>query len=341
MSDPLALNKLSVRLEEDNALSYENDKEGGSGFFLDNGFTSEAHDPSNGKITYIPVDRLTVFKGQPYHVREGKELDALITSIQERGIKTALIVRKKGDKYEILSGHRRRMAAIHARLKEVPCVVVDCEDDDDALLYIIDSNQQRISLLPSEKATAVYMKYTILMKRRGGLRDCDGRTRTLIAKDIGMSEASISRCLHLYDLGEEFLNMIDNKRLKETLGSTLVYFMKPDTRMMVLNSVLAEKRAFDKKCLEMILEEDKRGGLTQERYDDIVNRYFEELEQKRGRKKEPPVEHIYSKPVVFADYDRFFPNGRNYSDQVKDAVIKKLLSSQPQLVAELAEEMSK
>ena len=109
---------------------------------------------------------------------------------------------------------------------------------------------------------------------------------------------------------------------------------------MVLNSVLAEKRAFDKKCLEMILEEDKRDALTLELYDSIVNRYFEELELLK-RKKRSPEEHLSSRPVVFADYDRFFPSARNYSDHVKDAVIKKLLRSNTKLVAELAVEMLK
>ena len=104
------------------------------------------------------------FENHPFKVLDDEKMDELVDSIKENGILTPVIVRKdRDDLYEMISGHRRLHAAKIAGLETIPAIIKEM-DDDEAVIYMVDSNLQREEILPSEKAFSYKMKYDA-MKR--------------------------------------------------------------------------------------------------------------------------------------------------------------------------------
>ena len=116
-------------------------------------------------ISQLPPDKLTPFKKHPYQVREDAAMDELVASICTHGILSPLLARPKGEGYELVSGHRRRLAAQKLGLPTVPVLVREMTDDE-AVILMVDSNLQRENLLPSEKVFAYKMKLEA-MKHQG------------------------------------------------------------------------------------------------------------------------------------------------------------------------------
>lgn len=268
-------------------------------------------------IVDISIEKLQPFRNHPFKVEYDKSMEALTASIKEEGILNPLIVRKKSDNdFEILSGHRRKGAAREAGLKELPCVIVDMNDED-ALLCVVSSNEHRKKLLPSERAKSISIKYSILLKRRKlGKDEGNARTREIIAKELGISSAKVSQCLKLNDLGSSLMDMVDLGRIKETHAVNIVHQMSVPVREMIEHILWVEKDLkFDEPCLNEILAEDKAGAVTQEKFEEIVYRH----ESKRlEEKKEKATRRRTS--VIRPDIARFFPS--DYTGvQVEDAVV--------------------
>ncbi|MBQ1617080.1 MAG: ParB/RepB/Spo0J family partition protein [Ruminococcus sp.] len=112
----------------------------------------------------IDIKDLRPFEGHPYKVIDNKEMDELVDSIREHGIMTPLIVRRVGDGYEIISGHRRAHAAELAGLTTVSAIEMDLSRDEAAVL-LVDSNLHREHILPSEKAFAYKLKLEALSRQ--------------------------------------------------------------------------------------------------------------------------------------------------------------------------------
>lgn len=107
----------------------------------------------NEQVRSIPVSQLYPFQYHPFYVRDDEAMAALCGSIQEYGILSPLLARPAGEGYEVISGHRRRLAALKLGLLELP-VLIRSMTDDEAVILMVDSNIQRENLLPSEKAFA-------------------------------------------------------------------------------------------------------------------------------------------------------------------------------------------
>ena len=117
------------------------------------------------RILNIPTDKLQSFDGHPFKVEENADMESLIESIRDNGILTPFIVRPVyGDKYEIISGHRRLFACSILGITEVPAVVKDLSREE-AVIEMVDSNIHREKILPSEKAFAYKMKMDVLRKQ--------------------------------------------------------------------------------------------------------------------------------------------------------------------------------
>ena len=116
-------------------------------------------------ISQLSPDKLAPFERHPYQVREDAAMDELVESIRVHGILSPLLARPKGEGYELVSGHRRRLAAQKIGLATVPVLVREMTDDE-AVILMVDSNLQRENLLPSEKAFAYKMKLEA-MKHQG------------------------------------------------------------------------------------------------------------------------------------------------------------------------------
>jgi len=197
-------------------------------------FTSqeERDDQKREKIIDIPLSELHTFKNHPFRVEVNDELREMARSILDHGVVTPAIARPRPEGgYELLSGHRRKAACQLAGLETLPTVVREL-DDDAATIVMVDSNQQRENLLPSEKAFAYQMKYEA-MKRQGKRTDltspqlaAKSRTDDALAAEAGMSGDTVRRYIRLTYLLPELLKMVDEGRIAMTPAVELSYLPK-------------------------------------------------------------------------------------------------------------------
>ena len=189
-------------------------------FKLDDFFTTQEtrDDEQKEKVESIDISLIDDFKEHPFKVIENDELKALEESINTSGVLSPVIVRKKDDgRYEMISGHRRKFACNKLGIDKIPCLVKDLTDDE-ATIFMVDSNLQREKLLPSEKAFAYKMKYDAL-KHQGTslpqdttLRPVGTKLRSddILADEVGESARQIQRYIRLTNLVPELLEMVDN-----------------------------------------------------------------------------------------------------------------------------------
>jgi len=119
------------------------------------------------KVIELDIERLKAFKDHPFRVEADGKMAELKESIEKFGIINPLIVRPMKDgSYEIISGHRRKYAAEQLGYEKVP-VIVRVMEDAEAIIAMVESNQQREFIYPSEKAYAYRMKYDVMKRRQG------------------------------------------------------------------------------------------------------------------------------------------------------------------------------
>lgn len=177
----------------------------------------------------ISVSKLRPFEGHPFKVKDDKEMNTLIESVQTQGILSPLIVRpiENTDEYEVISGHRRLHAAVKAGITEVPALVVSL-DRDAAAIVLVDSNLHRGHILPSEKAFAYKMKAEALAHKgyRTDLTSVQVAPKLAteqIAEDAGTSKDTIKRYIRLTNLIPEILQYVDDGRIAFTPAVELSY----------------------------------------------------------------------------------------------------------------------
>ena len=182
------------------------------------------------KPVNIPVSKLRPFEGHPFKVKDDKEMNTLIESVQTQGILSPLIVRpiENTDEYEVISGHRRLHAAVKAGITEVPALIYAL-DRDSAAIALVDSNLHREHILPSEKAFAYKMKLDA-MSRQGFRSDLTsdqvGRkleTADIIAQQSDDSKTQVRRYIRLTNLIPEILQYVDDGRIAFTPAVELSY----------------------------------------------------------------------------------------------------------------------
>lgn len=169
----------------------------------------------NEQVRSIPISQLYPFQYHPFHVRDDEAMAALCGSIQEYGILSPLLARPAGEGYEVISGHRRRLAALKLGLLELP-VLIRSMTDDEAVILLVDSNIQRENLLPSEKAFAYKMKLEA-MKHQGKVTSCKDCTKTrsdeMIAQEAHVSARTIQNYIRLTYLVKPILDQVDEGRI--------------------------------------------------------------------------------------------------------------------------------
>lgn len=175
-------------------------------------------------MTDLDPAEISDFPNHPFHVRMDEEMERLMESVKERGVLSPVLVRPMPDGgYQMVSGHRRKMAAELAELPTVSCIVRELTDDE-AVIIMVDSNLQRERVLPSEKAFAYKMKLDA-MKRQGQRTDLTSvpvaqksgskTSRQLLGEQVGESQDQVRRYIRLTNLIPELLDMVDNSVLKE------------------------------------------------------------------------------------------------------------------------------
>lgn len=175
---------------------------------------------------YINVKNLKPFENHPFKVVDNEELGRLAMSIKENGVITPLIVRDSDDnKFEVISGHRRLMASIKAGLESVPAYIYDL-DDEQAKIFVVDSNLHREQLLPSEKAFAYKMKMEAI-KEQGRLSGRVGHKSRDSISDTD-SGRQVQRYIRLTYLIPELLHLVDKNRIAFSVGVELSYLKEDE-----------------------------------------------------------------------------------------------------------------
>lgn len=172
------------------------------------------------QIQEIAVSELHSFKSHPFHVTDDASMQALCESIKEYGILSPLLARPSENGYEIISGHRRKAVAVMLGMDKLPVLVREMADDE-AVILMVDSNLQRESILPSEKAFAYRMKLEALKHRGKACGQVGHKSRDIISEDD--SGRTIQRYVRLTHLAKPILDMVDAGRISFSPAVELSY----------------------------------------------------------------------------------------------------------------------
>ena len=247
------------------------------------------------QLTELRVEELRSFRGHPFQVKDDEAMDALCESIALYGVLSPLLARPVGEGYEIISGHRRRAAALRLGLDKLPVLVRDMTDDE-AVILMVDSNIQRENLLPSEKAFAYKMKLEA-MKHQGYRTDLtsDQLGPKLAAKEIAdqnnESQSQVKRYIRLTNLAKPLLDMVDEQKIALSPAVELSYLTKqeqaelwdlmqseyctPSLSQAVRMKKLSQKEELTPEAIFNIMSEEKANQRERVRIDvSAIRKYF-------------------------------------------------------------------
>lgn len=187
------------------------------------------------KVVTLNPAEISDFPNHPFKVKQDEAMAEMVESVRKYGVLVPALVRPKEDGgYEMVAGHRRKFAAALAELTEIPCIVRNLTDDE-ATIIMVDSNLQRETILPSEKAFAYKMKLEA-MKRQGQRSDLTStplepklkgsRSNEELAASSPDSRSQIQRYIRLTELIPSILDMVDNGKIAFRPAVELSYLSK-------------------------------------------------------------------------------------------------------------------
>ena len=187
-------------------------------------------------VRNIALEEISDFPNHPFKVKMDEGMQEMAESVKQYGVLVPALVRPKPEGgYEMVAGHRRKMASELAEQKEMPCIIRDLSDDE-AVIIMVDSNLQREKILPSEKAFAYKMKLDAMNRQAGRpsknnltpvVSDFQGvRTNELLAKQVGESRETIRRFIRLTELITPILEMVDDGKIAMRPAVELSYLPK-------------------------------------------------------------------------------------------------------------------
>ena len=179
-------------------------------------------------VQYINIHDIMPNANQPRKTFSEEKIDELSKSIKEHGIIQPIVVRKKGESYEIVAGERRWRAARKAELTQVPCLIRELTDEQNMLIAIIE-NMQREDLNPVEEAEGLNQMITTF-----------GMTQEQVSKSVGKSRPYIANSLRLLKLPEYIKNEIAEGRLSAAHGRTLITVESEDVRKALCDKIIRE-----------------------------------------------------------------------------------------------------
>ena len=225
--------------------------------------------PVNG-IVSIPVEEIHPFHDHPFRLYEGERLEDMVQSIKDHGVLNPVIVRKAARGYEMLAGHNRTNAAKIAGLTEVPAIVKTDLSDEDAYVYVIETNLLQRSfaeLLPSEKAAVLVARYEKISSqgKRNDIRQeiealeetCghdvhkSQKSRDGLGEDYGMTGRNIARYMRLDRLIPEFKDAVDKGTLAMVAAVDLSYLNVKMQKMIQQVTEAEGKKLKPKQAVEL------------------------------------------------------------------------------------------
>lgn len=267
--------------------------------------------------TEMPLSDLHPFEGHPFKVLDDELMGQTVESIKQIGVVSPLIVRPDPEGgFEILSGHRRLHAAQLAGLETVPVIVKEM-DDDAAIIFMVDSNLQRESILPSERAFSYKMKLEA-MKHQAGRPSKENDSQLgnnfgklsseEMAEELGTSKNQIFRYIRLTNLIPEILDMVDEKKIAFNPAVELSY-LKPSEQKEFLEAMDYAQASPSLSQAQRLKKLSQEGGCTLDAMCEVMNEI-----------KKDELDHVTIKNEVLRKY---FP--KSYTPkQMQDTIIRLL-----------------
>ncbi len=270
--------------------------------------------PTQEQVQQIPITELHPFEGHPFRVVDDEAMTRTVESISQFGVISPLLARPDPDGgYEIISGHRRCHAAELVGLETLPVIVREM-DDDEAIIAMIDSNLQRETILPSERAWAYKMKLDA-MKHQGARTDLTSsqvgtklRTDQLMAKELGESRNQIQRYIRLTNLIPELMNMVDEKKIAFNPAVELSYLSREE-QSQLLEAMDYAQATPSLSQAQRLKKQSQEGTATLDSMCEIMNEV----------KKEPTDRVIFQADSL----RKYFP--KSYTNRQMEETIIKLL----------------
>ena len=274
-------------------------------------------DAQREKVLEIPLSELHPFKDHPFKVKDDEAMMETADSIRQYGVLVPAIARSDPNGgYELVAGHRRHRASELAGKDTMPVIVRDL-DDDQATIIMVDSNLQRESLLPSERAFAYKMKLEA-MKRQAGRpskencsqlgNDFGKKSSEVLAEQVGQSKNQIFRYIRLTELIPELLDMVDEKKIAFNPAVELSY-LKPSEQKEFLEAMDYAQASPSLSQAQRLKKLSQEGGCTLDAMCEVMNEI-----------KKDELDHVTIKNEVLRKY---FP--KSYTPkQMQDTIIRLL-----------------
>ena len=273
------------------------------------------------KVCTVPISLIDDFAEHPFQVRDDEDMERLIQSIDNNGVLNPVILRKNGERYELIAGHRRKHACLRLGISGIPAIVRELSRDE-AVVEMVDSNLQREHILPSEKAFAYKMKMDA-MKRQGERTDLTSvpmaqkskTTRELIAEESGESADQVRRYIRLTELIPELLTMVDEEKIAFRPAVELSYLTEDEQRDL-LETIESEEATPSLAQAIRMKNLSKVGKLDM----DTIFAIMTEQKPNQKEKIKIPMERL----------EQFFPRGMPQK-QIEDTIVKALTLYQKHL----------
>ena len=286
---------------------------------VDDLFTTQAErDAANQeKVVDIPLDEISDCPNHPFKVRMDETMMEMADSIRRYGVLVPGMVRPKPEGgYEMVAGHRRKMASTLAQKETMPCLVRNLTDDE-AIIIMVDSNLQRESLLPSEKAFAYKMKLEAL-SRQGQRSDLTcaplghklekQKSRDLIAEQAGESREQVRRYIRLAYLIPPLLDMVDEGKIAMRPAVELSYL--PEKEQTTLHEMMELEDCTPSHAQAIKMRRFAEEGKLSE---DVILSIMQEEKPNQKEQFRMPRERI----------SKYFPAGTP-TQKIEDTIIKAL-----------------
>ncbi|WP_368294548.1 ParB/RepB/Spo0J family partition protein [Dehalobacter sp. TBBPA1] len=271
------------------------------------------------KVLDIPLSEISDFPNHPFKVKADEAMLEMADSVKQYGILVPALVRPKEDGgYEMVSGHRRKKASELAGKETMPCIVRELNDDE-SIVAMVDSNLQRESILPSEKAFAYKMKLEA-MNRQGQRTDLtsvqveqkSNRTtsREDLARQSGESGPQIFRYIRLTELIPPILEMVDEKQIAFNPAVEISYLTEKE-QTELLETMKLEENTPSLSQAQRLKKFSQEGRLSE----DVIYSILTEEKPNQKEKFNIKRERI----------EQYFP--KNYSEKQKEDLIVQLLES--------------
>lgn len=250
-------------------------------------------------VALVSISDLYPFPDHPFKVVDDEKMEEMTESVREYGVLTPIIVRPKEEgSYEIVAGHRRHRAAVLSGLRDIPAIIRNL-DDDAAVILMVDSNLQRETVLPSEKAKSYKMKLDA-MKRQGertdltssplGMKSQGKQSLDKLGESVGESRNQIHRYMRLTELDAPLLEMVDDNKLPFRAAVEISYLtpyeqallteaMERDEVVPTLNQAarlkeFSRNNKLDENVIAAILSEEKPADYKVTLKGDKLRKYF-------------------------------------------------------------------